>query len=90
LGEKNEERDYSTDLGEEFTVPDIKRELTIFRNRQRPAQNAFSKGAAFGILQHLRDATELVHETGHPRVRGPGHWPTGFDTAENRIFEMLI
>ena len=70
-------------------MPRVKRYLLILRNLDFAGQHTFIERAAGIILQHLRDAAELVHKTSYTGVRGPNHRPPIFHTAKDRVGDML-
>ena len=81
-------RDARAELGEEFTMANVEGQRAFGWNIDRSGEHAFGEGAASFVLEPLRDAAELIHETGHAGVGGAGHGTAGFDAAENGIGQV--
>src|SRR4029450_1320882 len=67
----------------------VKSQLAPGRHFDFARENAFGKRAAGFILQHLRNASELVYKTSASRIGCADHWSACFNAAKNRICQML-
>src|SRR5882757_1997796 len=68
----------------------IKRQLLLGGHLDFAGKHALGKRASGFILEYLRDAAELVDETGHASIRRANHWPTRFYAAKNCIRQVLM
>src|ERR1700680_4911805 len=68
----------------------VKRQLVFGWNGYFACQDTVSELAPVLVHQDLRDASELIDKTGDASVRGSHHRESRFDTAEDRIREMLL
>ena len=82
--------DRSANLGEQFTVPCVKRHLPILRNIHIAGQHPFRERVASVVAKDLRDAAEFVYKTRHAGVGRANHRPPIFHTTEDRVCEMLM